>query len=147
MFSQVLIAALTLAASGLAFWIASRLRRDAKRSHAWPVTEGRILSRGIEMMQTDGRSFTPCLKYAFTVDGKEYVGAQVYRTGRVGRLKDAAQRFVDRLPEAIPVHYNPQNPTEAYLLTEPAGIFWITLCVGIFALIWGLLQVLTIVVQ
>src|SRR5579871_620995 len=147
MIPQILIALLTFAGSGLAFWISARLRSDSRKSSGWPTAPGRIVERGIQPLQTDGRSFTPSLKYRYTVAGKEYAGHQVYRTGSVGSVKQSAQRLVDGLPESIPVHYNPENPSEAFLLANPNRIFWIAALFGVGALVWGVLQVLTLVMQ
>jgi hypothetical protein len=105
---------------------------------------GKIVDRGIESLQSDGRSFTPTVTYSYSVAGKEYVGQQVYLTGRVGRTEDSAKRLIDGLPDAIPVHYNPQNPREVFLLADPAWIFWIATVFGLAAFVWGLLQVLAI---
>jgi hypothetical protein len=123
------------------------LRRDARISRNWPTVKGRILERGIQSMQTDGRSFTPRVKYSYTVAGTEYLGETVYRTGNVGSLKDSARRLTDALPEAIPVHYNPQEPSEAYLLANPVWYYWLILIFGTGILLWGLLQLLTMLVD
>ncbi|HEX3880202.1 MAG TPA: DUF3592 domain-containing protein [Bryobacteraceae bacterium] len=147
MISQILIATLTFAGSAIAFWISARLRSDVKKSRNWPTVSGKIVERGIEAMQTDGRSFTPRVRYCYAVAGKEYAGQQLYRTGRVGSTKQPAQRLADGLPDHIPVHYNPENPSEAFLLTNPSRIFWIAAAFGVGAFIWGVLQVLTLVVQ
>jgi hypothetical protein len=61
-------------------------------------------------------------------------------------MKASARRLVDALPDPIPVHYNPENPSEAYLLPAPASIYWIALIFGIGALLWGLVQ-LTVALQ
>lgn len=147
MISQILTATLTFAAGGIAFWIAARLRSDLTTSRNWPTVAGNIVERGVETMQTDARSFTPRVKYSYTVAGKQYFGQQVYRTGRVGSTRQPAQRLVDGLPDSIPVHYNPENPSEAFLLANPSGLFWIAaaFCAGAF--VWGVLQVLTLIVR
>ncbi len=144
MISQILMAALTFAGSALAFWISARMRRDVNKSRNWPAVTGKIVQRGIETLQTDARSFTPKVKYSYTVAGKEYAGQQVYRTGRVGSNRQPAQRLVDRLPDSVPVHYNPENPDEAFLLANPSRIFWIAAAFGVAAFVWGLLQLLTL---
>jgi hypothetical protein len=145
MISQILMAALTFAGSGLAFWIAARMRRDSRKSRDWPTVPGKIEERGIEAMQTDGRSFTPKVSYSYTVAGTQYGGQQVYRTGRVGSTKPSAQRLVEGLPDTIPVHYNPENPSEAFLLPNPNFLFWIAAAFGVGALLWRLAQVLMLV--
>ncbi|HEX3744566.1 MAG TPA: DUF3592 domain-containing protein [Bryobacteraceae bacterium] len=146
MISRILIAACTFAGSALAFWIAARLRGDSRQSRNWPTVSGTVVTRGIETMQTEARSFTPTVKYSYTVGDRQYVGQQVYRTGRVGSLSRPAQRLVDGLPESIPVHYNPRNPGEAFLLANPRRLFWIAAVFGAGAFLFGLLQVLTLAV-
>src|SRR5947207_1728446 len=106
MISQILIATLTLAFGAAGLWIAARLRRDAAKSRDWPTVAGKIVERGVERMQSDARSFTPAVRYSYTIAGKDYVGQQVYRTGRVGRMQAAAERLGERLHDPIPVHYN-----------------------------------------
>jgi len=144
MISQILIAVLTFAGSAAAFWISIRLRSDSKKSRNWPTVWGKIIERGVEPMQTDGRSFTPRVQYVYTVGGTEYDGQQVYRTGRAGSLKQAAQRVVDGLPDPIPVHYDPDNPKEAFLLASPSRVFWIAAAFGACAFVWGLAQIAAI---
>ena len=144
MISQILTATFTFAGSLLAFWISARLHRDRRESRNWPVVAGKIVERGIETMQTDARSFTPRVKYSYTVAGKEYAGQQVYRTGRAGSSRQAAQQLIG-LSDSIPVHYNPENPGEAFLLANPSPIFWIAAAFGIGGFVWGLLQLLTLV--
>ena len=133
-----------MAIGAVALWVAARLRRDARKSRNWPTLTGKILERGIESLQSNARSFTPRIRYSYTVGGKDYVGRRVYRTGSVGRMQASAKRLADALPEAIPVHYNPEDPGDAYLLADPAVYYWITLAFGAGAVIWGMLQVSTI---
>lgn len=144
---QLFTAGLTVAFGALALWVATRMRRDARRIRGWQTCPGRILERGIEPLAGTGQSFTPKIRYSYSVAGKEYVGANVYRTGRVGRLKGAATRLVNALPDPIPVHYNPENPEEAYLLTVPGFLYWLTVGFGICAVVWGLCQAMVSLVQ
>ena len=130
MISQIVTAKFPFAGSGMAFWIAARLRSDITKSRSWPTVSGRIVESGIETMQTDARSFTPRVKYSYTVAGKPYTGQQLYRIGRVGSTRRPAQRLVDGLQDSVPVHYNPENPSEAFLLANPSRIFWITAAFG-----------------
>lgn len=112
----------------------------------WPAAPGKILERGIEPMQTSGRLFSPKIKYRYTADGKDYVGERVYLTGRVGWMQSTAQRVVDALPDPIPVHYNPQDPSEAYVLKVSRVYFWLALIIGIGVILWALLDLLILVV-
>ena len=147
MISQILTATFAFAGSIIAFGLSARLRSDHRNSLTWPTVPGTIIERGIETMRTDGRSFTPTVKYTYTVAGMEYAGQQLYRTGRAGSSRQPAQRLVDGLPASIPVHYNPENPSEAFLLANPSRIFWIAAAFGGAAFVWGFLQVFTLLAR
>jgi hypothetical protein len=145
MIFQILTTTFTFACSGLAFWISARLHSDNRKSRKWPSVSGTVVERGIEPMQSDARTFTPRVRYHYTVAGREYAGHQVYRTGRAGSMKQSAQRLVDGLPDSIPVHYNPEDPSQAFLLANPSWIFWVAIASGAVAFVWGLQQALALI--
>lgn len=117
-----------------------------ERRH-WPTVKGHILERGVKR---DDRSFTqnstyaPAVKYRYVVNGREYLGDQTYPPPGYteGPGPDRMQRVVDGLPAEIPVHYNPQNPTEAFLIPYPMFIPMASLLLGSLALLAGALLLL-----
>jgi hypothetical protein len=138
---SLLYAALTLAASALAFGMAHRLGRDRARTRTWPTTPGRILERGLAPMDAVGRGAVQLkLRYAYTVGGRELVGERVYATGRVGGPRPKLQRQLDALPGSVPVHYDPADPTQAFLLPNPGSTRWLLQAFGAGALLAGLAQ-------
>lgn len=127
---------------GLAFWGARYFSRELRRTRDWPTVPGKILERGIGDPIGAGRSYMPRVKYAYTVGGREFTNDQVYVIRRTGSLAPTVRKLVDGLPDPVPVHYNPQDPAQSYLLTNSWGTYWLLVAVGVLALFLGLGQVL-----
>lgn len=128
--------------SGLSFWAGRHFSREIRRARDWPTVPGKILERGVGEPMGASRTYMPHVKYEYTVDGKEYTNDQVYVIRRTGNLADAVRRLVDGLPDPVTVHYNPQNPAEAWLISNSWGIFWVLMFVGVLALLLGLGKIL-----
>lgn len=82
------------------------------------------------------------VKYTYSVAGKEYVNDQSYLVGRTYGTGEAMKRVVNRLPNPVPVHYNPEDPAQAYLLVNHRWPVWICVAFGVGAFLLGLMQLL-----
>ena len=144
MTTSLLYAALTLAFGALALWGARRVSRDIRLGREWPTVPGWILERGVgEPINAGNRSYMAHVQCKCTIDGADYDNDQVYLIRRTGRRSDVIQRLVDELPNPVPVHYDPGDPSSSYLVVNPLSTYWILLFFGIGALLLGLLQLLT----
>lgn len=124
-----------LVAIGAAFLLGKRVIAIG----GWPTADATVIERGVGQPEgpTGGSRnarFVPKLKVAFEVDGKRYES-----TGR-GPVQETmtaedARAWVDAVPEHPTVHYNPDDPSEAYL--EPGS-----LTLAIIAAIFGVLFVI-----
>ena len=138
---------LSLAFGVLALWAGRRMYRDIARGRAWPTVPGRILERGVGApMAAQSRSFLPFVKYSYTVGERDYVNDQVYLLRQSGGWASKMQQLVDGLPDPVPVHFDPLDPAQSYLLINPLGTVWILLVFGLGALGLGLSQVLVALV-
>jgi hypothetical protein len=137
----MLIALLYLAFGALAVWGARAYGRALHEGLAWPTTPGRVLERGLGPA-LGNNSYMPLVRYSYTVDGREYTNDQVYLVRRSGGLAAQMRRLVDRLPDPVPVHYDPQDPGRSYLVANPRGMYWLVLGVAGLALLLGLAQLL-----
>jgi len=115
-------------------WHSYRIMRDARR---WPTVSGTFVERGVGARMGRG-SYAPHVRYAYRVNGKDYVGAQFYLTARVGSTATKIQKLVDGLPNPVQVHYDPAKPDRSYLLDTPAWTYWTMGIGGIVALLIGL---------
>jgi len=98
----------------------------------WPTVEGRVVSRKVEWGGPEAVGagppafrFVPKVTYLYEVNGTKFEGGRIRYSSRVGKKK-YAQAIVDALPDIVTVHYNPENPAEAYLFMDslvlPIGI-------------------------
>jgi hypothetical protein len=85
-------------------------------------------------------SYAPHVKYAYRVNGKDYVGDQLYLTARVGSTAAKIQKLLGGLPETVQVHYDPVSPDRSYLLDTPGWTYWMMGVGGIVAIIVGLVH-------
>lgn len=142
---KFLYAALFLGFGALALWGAFRVSGDIRKGRSWPTTPGKILERRVgEPMGTRNRSFLPYVKYTYVVDGKEHTNDQVYLIRRSGGMHDRMQRLVDGLPDPVPVHYDPKDPSQSFLLVNPTSTSWTLVAFGALAILMGLAQLLII---
>ncbi len=145
MITKYLFAALCLGFGALALWAAFRVSSDIRKGRSWPTVPGKILERGLgEPMGTRGRTVMPHVKYTYTVDGKEFTNDQVYLIRRSGLRPSAMQKLVDGLPDPVPVHYDPKDPSQAYLLINPTSTSWTLVAFAALAILMGLGQLLII---
>lgn len=146
MTTLLLLAALTLAFGALALWGWRRVSRDVRRGRRWPTVPGTILERGVGLPMSQARVHMPLVRYSYVVDGADYENDQVYLIRRTGNLREVIQRLVDGLPDPVPVHYDPADPAESFLLVNPRSTSWILLAFGIGALLLGLMQLVVALV-
>lgn len=137
------LAALYAAFGVLGLYFGVRMRHEMKRGKDWPTTPARILSRQVvrDPGARSGKSiYRPEVKYAYTVGGVEYVSDHVYQIGLVSDTRQGAQQFIDGLTDPFPVHYDPKDPRQSYILANPQWPYWAALGMGVFALFVALVQ-------
>lgn len=105
------------------------LLRSLTRQHAakrWPTTTGEILESTLEE-NADG--WHPQVRYTYSVQGKSYVGDQLYLYASNERAEPSAREYLVPFPtgKTVAVYYNPEKPQEAVLDTRVPvwrPIFW-----------------------
>ena len=138
----MLTGALMIAFGVLAFWIYAQGSSIIRRAQDWPTTQGEILERGLGPAMAGRRNYLPLVKYTYSVDGKSYTNDQVYSIRKSGGLPDKMRELANSLPNPVPVHYNPKDPSETYLVINPKGSVWIAFGMGVFVTLLGLLMFL-----
>ena len=91
------------------------MRLAARR---WPAAPGIIIGAEVRVTPESGEEpfYDAVVRYAYTVQGQEYEGAQDDLT-YVSNAQDAALAIVARYPvgAAVPVYYDPQVPQRALI--------------------------------
>lgn len=125
-------AALTFAMGALALYMAFYVSSEIRTKKDWPTTQGKVLERGTgATVGTRATSVRARVKYQYTVDGKQYVNEQVHLIATTGGDIRDMQALADSLPDPVTVHYNPSDPSQAYLIKNSMTFFWILLPIGI----------------
>jgi hypothetical protein len=118
----VLIAGVIIAVAALGYLI------FVQSSSRWPTVDGQIVgdshmqfveATGITARTNDYRAI---VQYEYAVNGTDYQGSNVTYEGRddSSPRQDPINAMVSRYPsgQKVTVHYNPDNPADAFL--EPA---------------------------
>jgi hypothetical protein len=119
--------------------IVEAIRRNVMLARSWPVVRGRIEKSEVEQFQgfSEGRNgsrgtirtfYKSVILYSYTVNSRAYTGTNLGLNSTVtasfeGPARRAAERF--KVGEAVDVHYNPKNPSEAALDPRVPIWFWL----------------------
>jgi len=129
-------------------WFACYAWIRVRRARTWPTVPGRILERGVgALMRGRPPAYRTHLKYTYSVAGQDYTSDQVFFMAVHGGGREQVQQFVDGLPAPLPVHYDPQNPARCYLLLHPMWWLWLTLAMGLLAILMGLMLLVVALVK
>lgn len=122
-----------------------KVSRESARTRSWPTVPGRVLAKSVGRTIGRGPAQALRVKYAYTVDGKELESERVHPLGEVGYPD--AQAKIDALPDPVPVHYDPKDPSRSFLLPMPRSTTWIAVVFGAVVLAVSILSLLVEVAQ
>ena len=133
---RVVFAVVVLLAGAGSVWLAVQYARTVRVGRDWPTVEGKILERGVGEPMGHQR-YRPHVRYRYVVDGKTYENTQVYAIKDSGELEDHAEELVRSLPDPVPVHYDPTDPSRSFLILNPSGMFWVIVGFACFSFLVG----------
>jgi len=122
-------------------------RLSAQSAH-WPITKGSIVSSKVESYQSSDSSssgsmhyttmYKAVVEYRYSVDGQEYHSTQISAGGEMTTsVKAVAEAQVAKYTKGqeVEVHYNPEDPVNAVISTEPgSGAFLLIMGAALLAL-------------
>ena len=127
---------------GAAFlWHLLQEWRRARASRSWPSVSGIIREARIS---EDTDSAVPVVIYTYTVAGTRYEGERIHFGGVGGWTVGWAESWLRRYPvgKRVPVFYNPDDPSEAVLVTGPRWLVFLMMgFIGVTFLAGGVLCV------
>lgn len=120
--------------------------RRAKASQNWHITNGIILNSELEVHKSAGKSnsisYSPRIKYKYSIAGNEYTSKRIYFGGNIGSStkKKKSQRLVDKYPKdsKVDVYYNPMKESMSVLQTGVKSEIITGLVFGVIFLLVGL---------
>ncbi|HMO80864.1 MAG TPA: DUF3592 domain-containing protein [Pyrinomonadaceae bacterium] len=118
---------------------------------SWPTVQGTVSERGVykpEIPQTSPPAFhyAPLIRYVYEVNEGRYESIDIFPKRMVApptNTEKWARKRAGEFPDQVAVHYNPDNPAEAYL--EQVRYRWVFVFVGGFlgVALCGILLLLT----
>ncbi len=92
---------------------------NAWGSISWIAAEGEVTESTIKSTRdSDGTHFSPAIRYAYRVDGRDFVGTRVFLGDAYSETDTTyANKYVARYPAGakVTVYYNPREPSSAVL--------------------------------
>ncbi len=128
-----------------AFWYGLKLIKLYFRVKKWERVKATITQRSVIERKSASASragFKPSVDYSYTYNSKSYSGNKIFLVelikGERGFLEKAAEKFLEKIPDQINLHVNPQNPEEAVIFCEGIGLYIFVLVMGILSLLIGI---------
>ena len=116
----------------------------------WKTTSGRIIERGtyqpdIPMLSAPAFRYAPLVKYKYQVEGKEFVSNSILPR-RIQSPQHStitwAQKKAESFPDEVAVYYNPENPSESYLVQTSRATLYLVIGASCLVILVGVLFLL-----
>lgn len=125
-------------------WTALRSRAALNR---WGTTQGKVIERGtyqpsIATLSQGAFCYSPLIKYVYHVGPQEFVGDCIHPK-RIQQpehnTQEWAQKRADSFTDDVLVHFNPEDPSESFLVQTPKIKLYLLIGASCMALLYGLL--------
>jgi len=149
---------LTFVSAGFAFligatalWTGIKQLRNRAVLRRWPTTPGKVIERGtyqpyIATATQSAFRYAPLIRYNYEVNRQTFTNESIHpkrmQQPRHG-TKKWAQAQADSFPEAVLVHYNPQDPGEAFLNETSRLLLFGLIAAALFAFLFGVMLLVT----
>jgi hypothetical protein len=135
-------------------WTGIRQLRNRAELNNWRTTPGKVVERGtykpnLPPSGPPAYHYAPLVRYVYRVDDKEFVSNCIYpkRIQSPPRsTKKWAQKKADSFPEDVIVHYNDEDPGDAYIVQTSRGVLLTIAAVSVFMILFGLVILLAQVI-
>ncbi len=141
----ILAAAFAWVIGIVGLWTGFKQLRNRAALDRWPITKGKVIERGT--FTPDYASgppafrHAPLVKYVYQVDGKGFTSNSI-RPKRIQQpqhnTKKWAQQAANKFADEVTVHYNPQDPSESFLVQTPSILLYVVIAGAGFAILFGL---------
>ncbi len=124
-----------------AFFYAKRIQKKAEASQYWPMVKGEVKQSNVTVesnwnVSSRSRTYKAVVQYKYKVNRRSYTNDKILVGGQLQMaLKKRAEGHCQNYPvkSEVDVHYNPDNPAEAFLETREETAWFIQLVGGFFA--------------
>jgi hypothetical protein len=131
-------------------WTGFKQLKNRAALNNWPTTKGKVIERrtyqpNIPTMGPPAFRHAPLVKYVYQVSGKEFINDRI-RPKRIQQpehnTKKWAQKRANSFADEVTVHYNPEDPSESFLVQTSKAMLYIVIGVSCLVILFGLLFLL-----
>jgi hypothetical protein len=131
-------------------WTGFRQLRNRAALNHWPLTKGKVIERGtykpyIPAAGPPAFRHAPLVKYVYQVAGGEFINDRI-RPKRIQQpqhnTQKWAQKTANKFADEVEVHYNPEDPSESFLVQTPAILLYIVIGASCLAILFGVVLLL-----
>jgi hypothetical protein len=128
-------------------WFSVKFLKLYFKVKGWNRVNARVISKTVSIHEKFLTTRTPYklkASYTYILDGKEYTGNKVYLAellgGQANHMKKDADRRLDQIKGIMPVYVDPKDPKTSVMYCDGAVLYCVTLAIGLFALVFGITQ-------
>lgn len=128
-----------------AFWYGIKLIKLYLRVKNWDRVNATITQRSVverKQASASRAGFKPRVEYSYTYNSKTYGGNKIFLVelikGERGFLKQAAEKFLQKIPDEVLIHVDPQNPEDAVIFCEGIRLYVFVVIMGVMSLLIGI---------
>jgi Protein of unknown function (DUF3592) len=131
-------------------WTGLKQLSNRKALNRWPTTKGRVVERGTfespsASVRKNTFQYCPLVRYTYQLNDKDFINDYIHPK-RIQlpqhSSKKWAQKKAESFADEVTVHYNPEDPTEAFLVQTPKKILYIVIGASCGAVLYGLFLLL-----
>jgi hypothetical protein len=129
-------------------WTGFKQLKNRTALNRWRTTAGKVIERGtyqpdnIATMGPPAFRHSPLVRYVYEVEGREFVNDSI-RPKRIQLPQHNTRKWAEKnaqsFPDQVTVHYNPDDPSESFLIQTSKLMLWIVIGASLSAVIFGLL--------
>ncbi len=114
--------------------------RTARAMPTWPFTAGTVTRRELgedTNVEAPGVSYYPRPTYTYVV-GERSFSSDRYEYAHRGRPREQAEKLLAAVPDTVQVYFNPEKPSEAYLIRHTPHLGYVFYAAGAVVALVGL---------
>ena len=138
---QVIPGLFAIGIGAVALYALKSNREERAEMLGWSSVPGRITDRALERTSTgagnSAYTYTPAFRYAYSLDGIEYTGDTRNLDWSSGSNRWMARRRMARMPDNLPVLYDPADPTRSALAPPGKTDVWVWAVIGVVLIAVG----------